>query len=87
MGECYNTLKDFKMALKCHKKQLEISWQCNDVKEELRSYEQIGKQYFYLGDMKKAKYYSERATRGLVETDDSNIKLIFTSFSTDNREK
>jgi len=35
MGECYNTLKDFKMALKCHKKQLEISWQCNDVKEEL----------------------------------------------------
>jgi hypothetical protein len=39
MGQCYTTIKEYTLALKCHKKQLELSWISNDETQELRAYE------------------------------------------------
>lgn len=39
MGRCYNAMKAYESALKCHKKQLELAWKNNDNTEELRAYE------------------------------------------------
>jgi len=32
--------------------------------------------YYYKGRLDKAKYYSERATRGWVENDQSQVKML-----------
>lgn len=42
------------------KKALEYAWYINDKDKELAIYEEIGKFYYYLVDLKKASYYNER---------------------------
>jgi tetratricopeptide (TPR) repeat protein len=51
MGKCFIDIKEYNYALKCFKKELEISWISNDETSELRAYEMIGKTYFYMGEI------------------------------------
>ena len=78
-------IKEYTMGVKCHKKQLEIAWMCNDEVNELRAYEMIGKCYFYLGEITKCKIYHDRSQFGRVEDRDSKIRQIFTSMTDVNR--
>jgi tetratricopeptide (TPR) repeat protein len=74
MGQCYTDIKEYTLALKCHKKQLEISWISNDENQELRAYEFIGKVYFYMGEIYKCKMYHDRSQFGIIEPKDSKIR-------------
>ncbi|CDW82465.1 histidine acid phosphatase family protein [Stylonychia lemnae] len=80
MGRCYNAMKNYENAVKCHKKQLELSWKNSDIQEELRAYEQLGIQHYYLGNLERSKYYNERCMRGIVEKKDSKIRLMYEDY-------
>lgn len=57
-------MKEYENAIKCFKKQLEISWSKSDYEGEMNAYDKIAINYFYLSDLEKAKYYQERMMRG-----------------------
>ena len=75
LGICYMEMKEYEKALKCFKKQLEYAWSNNDIDFEIRAYEKIFIQYFYLGDLEKSKFYHERAIRGQIIGDD--LRRVF----------
>jgi tetratricopeptide (TPR) repeat protein len=77
IGKCYQQLKNYENALKCFKKQLELSWRLNDIESELRSYELIAVQHYYLGNLQKSKYYNDRSMRGKFEKKTSKIRMIY----------
>lgn len=87
MGQAYTLIREYHLALKSHKKQLECAWKANDTVAEIRAYELIGKAYYYLGEISKSKTYNERSTRGILEAKDSKIRIIFTSLSDVARQK
>lgn len=57
LGSCYQFMKEYENAIKCFKKQLEISWSKSDYEGEMNAYDKIAINYFYLSDLEKAKYY------------------------------
>lgn len=57
LGNCYQFMKEYENAIKCFKKQLEISWSLADYQGEMLAYDKISINYFYLSDLEKAKYY------------------------------
>ena len=57
-----------------YKKQIEVAWILGDKNSELRAYDNIGIQYFYLGNKTRAKFYHLRFICGRYEKDTSDIK-------------
>lgn len=55
MADCYELKRDFQSAINCYQKDLE--W----FPDRTSFYEEIGDQYFYLGEYKKAIEYYEKA--------------------------
>ena len=43
---------------------------------EMLAYENIGLQYYYMGNLEKAKHYHDRAMRGKYEVPGSHIREI-----------
>jgi tetratricopeptide (TPR) repeat protein len=76
IGHCYKLLKQYKLALVNFKKMLQLSWDINSLKYEFLAYDSIGLQYFYLGDIERARYYHERMWRGIAEDDKSAVRKI-----------
>lgn len=74
IGNSYKFLNQYEKSIKCYKKQIELAWVLNDKESELRAYDNIGIQYFYLGNRDKAKYYHERMISGKVEKPKSEMK-------------
>ncbi|MCQ2815935.1 MAG: tetratricopeptide repeat protein [archaeon] len=74
LGNISKFLYKYQKAIKCYKKMIEIAWILKDYPMELRAYDHIGIQYFYLGNKEKARYYHERMIYGLIEKDSSKIK-------------
>jgi tetratricopeptide (TPR) repeat protein len=74
LGTIYKFLFQYNKAIKCYKKQIEIAWILNDHVSELRAYDNIGIQYFYLGNREKAKYYHERMIYGRTEAQSSKVR-------------
>jgi len=74
IGNSYKFLNQYDKSIKCYKKQIELAWVLNDKESELRAYDNIGIQYFYLGNRDKAKYYHERMICGKVEKPKSEMK-------------
>ena len=62
----------YEKSIKFYKKLIEICWIIGDYITELRCYDNIGLQYFYLCDKTKAKYYHNRMINGKIER---NTKL------------
>jgi hypothetical protein len=51
----------------------------NDFEAEINAYEGMGIQYFYIGDLKRSQYYTDRMMRGKIERKDSKIREIYLS--------
>ncbi len=81
IGRVYSHIKNYENAIKCFKKQLELSWRTNDVAEELKAYESLGMQYYYLGKLDRAKYYNDRCMRGKIEKKDSKIRALYDDYN------
>lgn len=75
LGNISKFLYKYQKAIKCFKKMIEMAWILKDVNMELRAYDHIGIQYFYLGNKEKARYYHERMIYGITEPDDSKVKM------------
>ena len=68
---CYKHLYQYKFSLNCLKKMLQLAWDTQNKKAEILCYEELGMIHYYDGNLEKAKYYTERATRGWFEKDES----------------
>ena len=55
---------------------LQIAWHYKDAKMELAAYDNIGTEYFYLGNLTKAKYYNDKVCFGEVEPAESIVRKV-----------
>lgn len=55
---------------------LQISWYYNDPVAELQAYDNIGREYFYLSDMTRAKFYNDKVCFGEIEPADSIVRKV-----------
>ena len=65
LGNVYKFLFQYNKAILCYKKLIELAWILGNKEFELRAYDNIGIQYFYLCNKHKAKYYHDRFIYGL----------------------
>lgn len=56
------------------KRMLQVAWYSNNLQYELFAYEMIGKQHYYLNDLRKASYYLDRTLRGKFELKLSKVR-------------
>jgi hypothetical protein len=56
------------------KRMLQVAWFTNNLTYELFAYELIGKQHYYLNDLRKASYYLDRTLRGKFELKLSKVR-------------
>jgi tetratricopeptide (TPR) repeat protein len=75
LGTAYKFLYKYRKAILCYKKQIELAWKLNDKYSELRAYDNIGLQYFYLNNKEKAKYYHKRFIKGISEGPESDMRI------------
>ncbi len=76
MGKCYQLLKEFQKAVICFKKQLQLAWFNNSIEMEMKAYDNLAIQYFYLGELDRSKYYNDRIYRGKFESNFSIVKRM-----------
>lgn len=60
LGNDYAELRDFKKAIHCHERGLEIARKVGDVSSEGNACGNLGSDHHRLGDFKKAIHYHER---------------------------
>ena len=80
LGNVYKFLYQYQKAILCYKKMIEMAWILGNRPVELRGYDHIGIQYFYLGNKEKAKYYHERMIYGLYEKDTKIKENVIETF-------
>lgn len=80
-------MRKYESSIKAHKKQLELAWRLNNVQGERKAYEFLALQYFYLGNLAKAKYYNDRNMRGKCEKKESTIRIIYEDYSQQRSQK
>jgi ABC-type antimicrobial peptide transport system ATPase subunit len=56
---------------------LESAFRVNDQASEILVYEKMSLCHFYIGELEKAKYYLVKMTRGLIEPQNSEIRIIY----------
>lgn len=76
LGTCYQLMRRYDTSLLYFKKQLESAWYYDNLEMELSAYDNIGKQYYYLGELNKAAYYNNRAWGGIVEPKNSPARQL-----------
>lgn len=77
LGYMYRLKKENKTALEQFKQMLQISWELNNKEMELKSYQHMAIEHFYLKNMEKSKYYSTRFHRGMIECDNTMTKKLY----------
>ena len=55
-------------------KMLQMSWVCNQGRYELLAYDLIGLQYYYLGDLERAKQFHNKMAEGRIEGQNSDLR-------------
>ena len=55
------------LAVDFFKCQLSLAWESGDEKGELRSYDNLSIEYYYVGNIEKATLYHDRVLRGRIE--------------------
>ncbi|EAS03967.2 proteindeformylase family protein (macronuclear) [Tetrahymena thermophila SB210] len=75
IGQAYNQIQRPKLSIIYQIKVLRLSWLLQNENHELKAYDQLGKCYYYLGDLEKAYYYHEKMMIGEIEKDQSIIQL------------
>ena len=58
---------EHRRAIVVLKRLLQVAWFQNSLSYEMKAYEMIGHQYFYLRDLLRADYYFDRSMRGKFE--------------------
>ena len=53
----------------------------------MQAYDNIAMEYFYMGDLEKAKFYQDRMLRGKFENKDSIIRSVCINILQSKREK
>ena len=76
LGRAYQELKDFENSTFAFKLMLQYAWINNANEFEIKAYEHLSKQMFYLQYVSDAKNYSDRALRGILENINSNKRRI-----------
>ena len=77
LARCYQETMNYRLAVRCFKKLLEAAWDSGDTESEIHAYQGLSQQYFYLCDLKRSKYYQDRAERGKLEKKDSKIRAMY----------
>lgn len=80
--------KNYEISIKCYKKLLQLSWITRSKEAELHAYEMIGLNYYYLGDLKRAKNYSKKFLNGDCQAENSyTITILGREFEKKTKEK
>lgn len=87
IGMTYRGLRYYKRAVDYFKCQLSLAWELNDYDSEMRSYDNLAIQYYYIGNIVKARLYSERLQLGRVEQKNSNAKRANAALNDFKRER
>ena len=87
MGRCLLKLKQYQLTLKCFVKYLQWSWSIKKHDKEVHCYDLIGMVYFYLGELKKARYYHTRAMKGICEGDTDQTRYSIQRFKASEKER
>ena len=74
LGTCYRHLRYHELATDYFKFSLSLAWELGDQAAEMRAYDNLAIEYFYIGNINKAKIYHDRVFRGRVEQDNSTAK-------------
>ena len=75
LGICYRELHYHQLAIDYFKYALSLAWEIEDQTVEIRNYDNLAIEYFYLGKIEKAKIYHERVFRGQIEKPCTTAKL------------
>jgi hypothetical protein len=67
-------MKEYTKAIISFKKLLHCAWSSKSAEGERSAYDFLSIQYYYLGDLKKSKFYNDRAIRGKFEAPDSIVR-------------
>ena len=76
LGRAYQELQDFENSTFTFKLMLQYAWISHANEFEIKAYEYLAKQNFYLQYVAKAKNYSYRAFRGILENTNSCNRRI-----------
>ena len=71
----YRSVRYYRRAVDYFKCQLALAWELNDEDAEIRSYDNLAIEYYYIGNIKKAQLYHERVLHGRVESKNSMAKV------------
>lgn len=74
LGGIYSERKEYEKAIRLFKKLLKVIWVESDTKQEIKLYELMALQYFYLQDIQECRKYMDRALRGKLEGEKSSVK-------------
>lgn len=69
-------LSKYEEAILLLKKSLQYVWSTRDTEAEMHVYKKLGLCYYYLGDLKKSEYYTNRSLEFDFELDESPLKQL-----------
>ncbi|CAK69609.1 unnamed protein product (macronuclear) [Paramecium tetraurelia] len=75
LGECLLRIYP-KLSQLYFTKYLMAAWKLKQKNDELLAYELLGKYYFYVGQIEKAKLFHERMINGNCEDENSRVRLL-----------
>ncbi|KAL4465846.1 hypothetical protein ABPG74_004083 [Tetrahymena malaccensis] len=76
LAECAKELKLYDSSILILKKALQFVWLTKDHDRELSIYDNLGLNYFYLGDLENAFYYHEKYMKGETEGEQTATKQL-----------
>ena len=76
IGQKLSEDKEYDKAIRLFKKMLKCIWIEGDTKKEIKLYEMLALQYFYLQEMGQCRKYQDRALRGKLEGTFSSAKSV-----------
>lgn len=74
LGKTLQNQTEHERAIFVLKRLLQVAWFQNNLNYEMKAYEMIGLQYFYMRDLAKADYYFDRFMRGKFEVGASKTR-------------
>ncbi|CAD8178280.1 unnamed protein product [Paramecium pentaurelia] len=75
LGECLLRVRP-KLSQLYFTKYLMSAWKLNEKNHELYAYDLLGKYYFYVGQIEKAKQFHEKMIGGYCEVPDSRVRVL-----------
>lgn len=79
LGMVLQIIKEYQKANLAFKRLLQVAWSTDNYQMEMRAYEMMGLQYFYLGDIPKAEFYLKRSLFGKSEAKTNQTRHLATS--------